>query len=114
MEFINNRQRKFEEPSSKEVDEMVDTAAAQEYEEIDEEEEQEAEREYQRSVENDNSPIYGNLSMDHKDDDVFRFLSININGLPFWLQRNHKAELLKLLLKRYNVECLGLQETCIN
>ena len=30
------------------------------------------------------------------------------------LQRNHKAELLKLLLKRYNVECLGLQETCIN
>ena len=45
---------------------------------------------------------------------MFRFLSININGLPFWLQWNHKAELLKLLLKRYNVECLGLQETCIN
>ena len=52
--------------------------------------------------------------MDHKDNDVFRFLSVNINGLPFWLQQNHKAELLKLLLKRYNVECLGLQETCIN
>ena len=71
MEFINNRQRRFEEPSSKEVDEMVDTAAAQADEDVDEEEEREAEREYQRSVKNDDSPIYGNLSMDHKDDDVF-------------------------------------------
>ena len=87
---------------------MVDTATAQAYEDVDEEEEQEVEREYQRSVENDDSPIYDNLSMDHKDDKVFRFLSVNINSLPFWLQQNHKAELLKLLLKHYNVECLGL------
>ena len=71
MEFINNRQRRFEEPSSKEVDEMVDTAAAQADEDVKEDEEQETEREYQHSVENNDSPIYGNLSMDHKDDDVF-------------------------------------------
>ena len=93
---------------------MVDTAAAQAGEDVDEDEEQEVEREYWRSVENDDPPIYGNLSMDHNNDNVFWFLSININGLLFWLQRNHKAELLKLLLKRYNVECLGLQEICIN
>ena len=95
MDLINNRQwGRFKEPSNKEVEEMVDTATAQ----VDEEEDQEAEREYQHSVENDDSPIYGNLSVDHKDDNVFRFLSVNINGLPFWLrlQQNHKAELLKL------------------
>ena len=39
MEFINNRQRRVEEPSSKEVAEMVDTAAAQADEDVDEEEE---------------------------------------------------------------------------
>ena len=56
---------------------MVDTAAAQADEDVDEEEEQEAERKYQRSVKNDDSPIYGNLSMDHKDDNMFHFLSVH-------------------------------------
>ena len=77
--FINNRQRQHEEPSGNEVEEMVKMEEAQ----VEDDEEREAKKEYQRSVAKDDSLIYGNLSMDHKDDNVFRFLSININGLPF-------------------------------
>ena len=82
--------------------------------EADEEEEREEEREYIQSVSEDKSPLYGNLQLRDKPEDVLRFFSCNINGLSFWLSNNPKAKLLKYLLKKYQVDALGLQETCIN
>ena len=108
--MINSRQRKYEEPSRWEVDEMIKDSD----DEFDEEEEREEEREYINSVAEDKSPLYGNLQLRDKPEDVLRFFSININGLPFWLSNNPKARLLKYMLKKYQVDALGLQETCIN
>ena len=110
VEIIDKRQRKFDEPSQKEVEDMIDDDEAQ----IDEEAEREEERDYQRSVAKDKSPIYGNLRVEHKPEDTMRFLSVNINGLAFWWQNNPKADHLKFILKHYQIDGLGLQEPCIN
>ena len=110
VEIIDKRQRKFEEPSQKEVEDMIDDDEAQ----IDEEAEREEERDYQRSVAKDKSPTYGNLRVEHKPEDTMRFLSVNINGLAFWWHNNPKADHLKFILKHYQIDGLGLQEPCIN
>ena len=110
IEMIDKRQRKFEEPSQMEVEDMIDNADAQ----VNEEEEREEEKEYQRSVAKDKSPIYGNLRVEHKPEDTMRFLSVNVNGLPFWWHDNPKANHLKFILKQYQIDGLGLQEPCIN
>ena len=60
MDLINNRQRRFKEPSSKEVEEMVGRAVAQ----VEEDKELEAEKEYHCSIDKDDSFNYGNLLMD--------------------------------------------------
>ena len=52
--------------------------------------------------------------MNKKEDYTFRFLSININGLRFWLHKNYKAEKLRFMLKAHKVDAMGLQETWIN
>ena len=52
--------------------------------------------------------------MNKKEDYTFRFVSININGLRFWLHKNYKAEQLRFMLKTHKVDAMGLQETCIN
>ena len=69
--MINNRQCKYEEPSSWEVDEMIKDSD----DEFDEEEEREEEREYINSVAEDKSPLYGNLQLRDKPEDVLRFFS---------------------------------------
>ena len=108
--MIDKRQRKFEEPSRMKVEDMIDNTDAQ----VDEEEERKEEKEYQRSVAKDKSPIYGNLQVEHKPKDTMRFLSVNVNGLPFWWHDNPKANHLKFILKQYQIDGLGLQEPCIN
>ena len=86
--IMENRKRPLEEPSSFEVDEMASTkeerqkAAAAIKEEV----------EYQKRVEKEKVPIHGDLRVNKKADGSFRFCSININGLRFWLHRNFKAE----------------------
>ena len=110
MQMINSRQRKYEEPSRREVEEMIQDSD----DEADEEDEREEEREYIQSVAEDKLPIYGNLQLRDKPEDVLRFFSCNINGLSFWLSNNPKAKLLKYMLTKYQVDALGLQETCIN
>ena len=41
-------------------------------------------------------------------------MSQNVNSMSYWLRDNYKAERLKFLLKKYNIDTAGLQEVCIN
>ena len=109
-EIMEKRKRPLEEPSSFEVDEVLRTKAerAKAAKEIQEE------KEYQKRVEKEKVPIHGDLRVNKKEAGTFRFLSININGLRFWLHRNFKAERLRFMLKVHRVDGLGLQEPCIN
>ena len=52
-------------------------------------------------------PISGGLRIDNKDSKADIFLSQNINSMSFWLQNNYKAERLKFMLKKYNIDITG-------
>ena len=73
---MENRKRPLEEPSSFEVDEMASTK----------EERQKAaaaikeEEAYQKRVEKEKVPIHGNLRVNKKADDTFRFASSTSMG----------------------------------
>ena len=107
---MEKRKRPLEEPSSFEVDKLLSTKAEREkaVKEIQEE------KKYQKRVEKEKVPIHGDLRVNKKEVGTFRFCSININGLRFWLHFNFKAERLRFMLKVHRVDGLGLQEACIN
>ena len=86
--------------------EQVERAAAEQLDE--------AETAYVRTVSSTNVPIYGKLRIDEKDSEAIRFISQNVNSMSYWLRDNYKAERLKFLLKKYNIDKAGLQEVCIN
>ena len=73
-----------------------------------------AETAYVRTVSSTKVPIYGKLRIDEKDSESIRFMSQNVNSMSYWLRDNYKAERLKFLLKKYNIDTAGLQEVCIN
>ena len=41
-------------------------------------------------------------------------MSLNPNGLSIWRRKNHKADRLKSILDKYQLDAVGLQEVCIN
>ena len=73
-----------------------------------------AETAYVRTVSSTKVPIYGKLRIDEKDSEAIRLMSQNVNSMSYWLRDNYKAERLKFLLKKYNIDTAGLQEVCIN
>ena len=59
-------------------------------------------------------PLYGNLRVEGKEEEVVRVLGLNINSLSFWQKENYRAERLKFIFEKYGVNSVGLQEVCIN
>ena len=110
MDIMARRKRPLEEPSSHEVEELETSAAPN----VERAEAAAEEVEYQEKAEESKVPIHGDLRVNKKEDHTFRFLSININGLRFWLHKNYKAEKLRFMLKAHRVDVMGLQEACIN
>ena len=96
MDIMARRKRLLEEPSSYEVKELESAAAAN----AKAVEAAAEEIKYQASSEELKVPIRGDLRVYKKEDYTFRFASININGLRFWLHKNYKAEKLRFMLKR--------------
>ena len=41
-------------------------------------------------------------------------MSLNPNGMRMWRRKNHKADRLKSILDKYQLDAVGLQEVCIN
>ena len=83
MDIMARRKRPLEEPSSHEVEELETSAAPN----VERAEAAAEEVEYQEKAEESKVPIHGDLRVNKKEDHTFRFLSININGLRFWLHK---------------------------
>ena len=59
-------------------------------------------------------PIHGSWKANSKDENDLTFLSINVNSLTHWSQKNNKAERLKHIFEKYNIDSAALQEVCMN
>ena len=73
-----------------------------------------AEEEYAKKLKRLKVPIYGNLRINSKANDSIRLMSLNINGLSMSKRGNSKAERLKLLISKYQLDAVGIQEVCVN
>ena len=68
----------------------------------------------QLRVTNTQIPIHGTLRVDKKDNEAIKVLGLNKNSMLFWLKDNYKAERLKFIFEKYDINTTGLQEVCIN
>ena len=109
-DILERRQRSTDDVLPQEVDEYMEEkelvaeleAAAKEY------------KEFQKSVAATNVPLWGDIDVNAKRDDVIRLLSGNLNGLAAWNHNNHKADRLRFLMTKLGLDVVGLQEVCVN
>ena len=110
LEIMEQREDKLEETTEQEVVEIMSGMVCG----VIQERARKVELRYREEVASKSVPIYGTLEPSHKSKEGFRVMSLNINGLPMSKSVNPKAERLKHILPKYEVDVLGLQETCVN
>ena len=110
LEIMENRENKLEETTEQEVVDIMSEMVC----EYTQAKAQRAEKKYREEIASKEVPIYGTLAPAHKSAEEIRVMSLNINGLPMCKSANPKAERLKYILPKYEVDILGLQETCVN
>ena len=69
--------------------------------------------EFRKTVATTNAPLWGNIDVNKKHDNVLLFVSANMNGLAYWLHNNHKADRLKFIKTKLDINVVSLQEVCV-
>ena len=110
LEIMDRRDNKYEETTEQEVVELMSDMVC-EYSRL---KAQKAEEQFRREIASEKVPLHGTLEPSEKSAEGVRVMSLNINGLQMCKSANPKAERLKQILPKYNVDILGLQETCVN
>ena len=107
---MSSRERPQEGPDFKEVEEMVERrwwvkeshAAAKALEK------------HQQDRKKKEVSLYGTLNPQESPGESVRCMSLNPNGMSMWRRKNHKADRLKSILDKYQLDAVNLQEVCIN
>ncbi|EJK63015.1 hypothetical protein THAOC_16352, partial [Thalassiosira oceanica] len=110
LEIMENRENKLEETTEQEVVDIMSDMVC----EYTQQKARRAETKYREEMASKNVPLYGTLVPASKPAEGVRVMSLNINGLQMCKSVNPKAERLKYILPKYEVDILGLQETCVN
>jgi endonuclease/exonuclease/phosphatase family metal-dependent hydrolase len=110
--LINSRKNENDDPSPRELEDLLDDAKARELERN--ERRAGLGEELKKTVGNTKVTTYGNLRVDKKDCDAIRIMSLNINSLSLWKANNPKVDRLKHVARTYGIDVLGLQETNTN
>ena len=110
LEIMERRENKFEETTEQEVVELMSDMVCESVRESAEQ----AELEFRRQIASQSVKLHGNAEPTNKIPEGFRAMSLNINGLQMSKSANHKAERLRYILPKYDIDVLGMQETCVN
>ena len=73
-----------------------------------------AEGAYAKKLEKKGVKLHGMLRINVKKDNSIQVMSLNVNGINMSKRFNHKADRLREVIHRYQLDAVGLQEICVN
>ena len=73
-----------------------------------------AEREYGTKLGKKRVKLHGTLKPNVKKDNSIRVMSLNVNGINMSKRFNHKANRLRDVIHKYQLDAVDLQEVCMN
>ena len=73
-----------------------------------------AEEAYKKKLEKWKVPLYGTLKTNVKREDSIRVMSVNPNGLTMSKRGNSKADRLRQVMHKYQLDAVGIQEVHVN